>query len=62
MTLNQTILFIVLVLLLVVFGPFVSIWALNTLFPVLAIPYTFNTWAAVVILKSFLTVQVNKKD
>jgi hypothetical protein len=30
----------------VVAGPLLSIWALNTLFPVLAIPYTFETWCA----------------
>ena len=31
----------------IVVGPLLSIWALNTLFPVLAIPYTIQTWAAV---------------
>lgn len=35
---------------LVVFLPFLSIWALNTLFPVLAIPYTLETWAASILL------------
>lgn len=30
----------------IVFGPLVGIWSLNTLFPVLAIPYTLETWAA----------------
>lgn len=34
----------------VVFLPFLSIWALNTLFPVLAIPYTLETWAASILL------------
>jgi hypothetical protein len=34
----------------VIGGPLVSIWALNTLFPVLAIPYTFETWLAVILL------------
>ena len=29
------------------FGPFLSIWALNTLFPALAIPYAFKTWLAI---------------
>jgi len=27
-----------------------SIWALNTLFPVLAIPYTLETWAAMALV------------
>jgi len=52
----------ILLILVIVFAPFLSIWALNTLFPVLAIPYTFETWAAVILLKGFLTVQVNKRD
>ena len=33
-----------------VLGPIATIWALNTLFPVLAIPYTFSTWGAALIL------------
>lgn len=39
-----------LILFLIVIGPLCTIWALNTLFPVLAIAYTFETWCAVVIL------------
>jgi hypothetical protein len=51
-----------LVILLVVFGPFFTIWAINTLFPVLAIPYTFETWCAVILLGLFFkgNVTVNK--
>ena len=37
---------IALVAFIVVFAPFVWIWCINTLFPVAAIPYTFNTWLA----------------
>ena len=29
---------------------FLVIWSLNTLFPVLAIPYTLETWSAIVLL------------
>lgn len=54
--------FILLITATVVLGPLVSIWALNTLFPALAIPYSFDTWAAAVIVKGFLTVSVTKKD
>lgn len=36
--------------LMIVFGPLAVIWALNALFPVLAIPFTFKTWFAVVLL------------
>ena len=54
--------FVILVILLVVFGPFFTIWALNILFPVLAIPYTFDTWCAVILLGLFFkgNVTVNK--
>jgi TctA family transporter len=31
-------------------GPIVGIWSLNTLFPVLNIPYTLETWAAFFLL------------
>jgi hypothetical protein len=30
--------------------PIATIWSLNTLFPALAIPLTFNTWIATIIL------------
>lgn len=30
--------------------PIATIWALNTLFPALAIPLTFDTWCAALIL------------
>ena len=38
------------VIIAVIFGPFIAIWSLNTLFPVLAIPYSFETWAATIAL------------
>ena len=43
-------LLLILVVLLVVVGPLLTIWALNTLFPVLAIPYSVETWFATVII------------
>lgn len=49
------------ILFMVVVGPFLTIWALNTLFPVLAIGYSFDTWAAVVILGAFLQTNVTMK-
>jgi len=42
-----------------VFGPLITIWALNTLFP-LAIPYSFTTWSAVVVLSSLFKVNITK--
>ena len=41
---------VALVILLLIFGPLLTIWALNTLFPALAIVYTWETWAAIVLL------------
>jgi hypothetical protein len=34
----------------IIAGPLVSIWSLNTLFPVLAIPYTVDTWLAMLLV------------
>jgi hypothetical protein len=39
-----------LMVVLVAAGPLLLIWALNTLFPVLAIPYTIWTWLAALVL------------
>lgn len=44
------VLVILVVIALLIAGPLLTIWALNTLFPMLAIPYTFWTWLAVVLL------------
>ena len=49
------------VILLIVVGPLLVIWAANTLFPVLAISYTIETWAAVIILGSFIRAKVSVK-
>ena len=50
----KVLLIIGIALFLIAVGPFLTIWALNTLFPVLAIGYTFDTWAAIVLLGVFL--------
>lgn len=47
-------LLIAFVIFLIVIGPFLTIWALNTLFPVLDIPFTLDTWAAVILLGVFV--------
>lgn len=41
-------------ILLIIVGPLLTIWALNTLFPVLAIPYSLETWAAVILVGMFI--------
>jgi hypothetical protein len=54
---------LVLIVLLIILGPLATIWALNTLFPVLAIPYTFWTWLAVFVLAAAIRANVTvKKD
>ena len=55
---------LVLVALIFIGGPIALIWALNTLFPVLAIPYTLETWLAAFIIPAAFkaNISVNKKD
>jgi hypothetical protein len=49
------------VIFLIIIGPIITIWALNILFPVLAIPYDIWTWLAVLILGAFLRANVSVK-
>jgi len=49
---------VALVILLLVVGPLLTIWAANTLFPALAIPYSMETWFAVVVLGAFFRANV----
>lgn len=51
----------VLFIALLVFGPLITIWALNTLFPILAIEYTFSTWLATILVGMFLRGNVTVK-
>ena len=39
-----------LIVFVIVVGPLAGIWSLNTLFPILHIPYTFETWLAFAVL------------
>ena len=54
----KALLVIALVLLVIVCGPLASIWAVNTLFG-LTIPFTFETWAASLILTGAITSRKN---
>jgi TctA family transporter len=54
-SLFKLVLGIILIVFAIVVGPLVGIWSLNTLFPVLAIPYTIETWAAFFLLFGSLT-------
>jgi hypothetical protein len=53
---------LVLIAAIVIVGPLLSIWALNTLFPVLAIPYTFDTWLAVMLVGGMFRGSFVRKD
>lgn len=46
----ENFLVIALAITLIIVGPILVIWALNTLFPVLALQYGIAEWAAVVVL------------
>jgi hypothetical protein len=46
---------------LIVIGPIASIWALNTLFPVLNIPLDFNHWLAAAVLMAVVKTTVERK-
>jgi len=46
---------------LVIVGPLLTIWALDTLFPVLNIPFTLETWFATAILSAGVFTRPNKK-
>ena len=47
---TKLIFIIALVGLIIVIVPLATIWSLNTLFPTLAIPFTFDTWMASLVL------------
>ena len=52
---------ILVIIAIVILGPLITIWALNTLFPVLAIPYTLETWFAVVVVASLFKTKIEMK-
>jgi hypothetical protein len=58
------VLLILLIIALIIVGPILTIWSLNTLFPVLAIPYTIWTWLATVFLFAAVraNVSIKRKD
>ena len=41
----------------IVIAPVATIWALNTLFPALSIPLTFDTWCAAFLLSAVVSGQ-----
>ena len=63
-TMLKLVLAIAVVVALLAVGPWLVIWSLNTLFPVLAIEFTFWTWFAVVVMGTFFraNVTIKRKD
>lgn len=53
----KILLFIAFVIFLVAVAPLATIWSLNTLFPSLAIPLSFDTWMAAFILSAVVSGQ-----
>lgn len=56
--------FVLIFIALIIFWPFVIIWALNTLFPILAIPFTFWTWLSMLVITATFapkTTRITKK-
>jgi len=52
---------IIFIIALLILGPLLTIWSLNTLFPMLNIAYGFNEWAAVILLGAALRANVEVK-
>jgi hypothetical protein len=61
MKMSKIVGFGLLLLVLIAVGPFITIWALNTLFG-LGIAYTFWTWLAVVWLGLVLQAKIGRKS
>ena len=56
----KIVLIVALVAAIVIFGPLVTIWSLNTLFPVLAIPSNIATWFATLWIFGFFAMKGKK--
>jgi hypothetical protein len=62
MKIHNEYLWLVLIVIVIIVGPLLSIWALNTLFPALAIPYTIQTWLAVMLVGGMFRGSFSRKD
>ncbi len=57
----KIVLLVLLIVAILAFGPLVTIWSLNTLFPVLAIPYELSTWFATLWIFGFFAYKAKNK-
>jgi hypothetical protein len=58
---TKLILWLIILAVAVAIGPLLTLWTLNTLFPALAIPYTWETWLAALFLGGLITTNVTNK-
>ena len=58
---GKIILIVIVVAVILIAGPLALIWAINTLFPVVVIPYTIDTWLAAFIVQAVLKSTVGFK-
>jgi hypothetical protein len=58
---TKVLVIIAIAILLIVGAPIALIWAMNTLFPALAIPYTLETWLAAFIIPAAFKSEVSFK-
>jgi hypothetical protein len=58
---SKTISILILIIGFIIFIPLLSIWSLNVLFPVLAIPYTWKTWLAIILIQGLFKTPIDIK-
>lgn len=51
---SKVIFCLVIIVLAIMIGPIIAIWALNALFPALAITLTFKTWFAMLVVSGIV--------
>jgi hypothetical protein len=52
---------VILIALIIIFSPWFVIWSINTLVPMAQIPFTFDTWCAIVLIYAFLRLTISVK-
>jgi hypothetical protein len=58
--LTKIVLLVLFLIVILVFGPLITLWSLNTLFPVLSIPYNLATWFAALWVFGFVAYKGKK--
>lgn len=58
---TKVLLIVAIAVLMVICAPIALIWAMNTLFPALAIPYTLETWLAAFLIPAAFKSEVSFK-